>query len=112
MTPEVAAGRTSDGGSDPRSLPVGTDAAILADPQARLQPLAVEPVLGTERDVAAMTRLGRSTVRRLRARGAIPGAVKVGRSRRYILAIVAAWASSGCPSPSRWPREWTPGGRP
>jgi hypothetical protein len=61
-----------------------------------------EQVLGTEGDIAAMTRLGPSTVRRLRARGAIPGAVKVGRSRRYVLETVRAWAAASCPPRSAW----------
>jgi predicted DNA-binding transcriptional regulator AlpA len=66
----------------------------------------VEPRLVRERELAEPLGLGCSSIRRLRARGAIPGAVRIGRSRRYVLAVIRAWVAAGCPPPARWPREW------
>lgn len=63
----------------------------------RLHQPAAAPGAYTAADVAALLRVHVKTVRRLDARGEIPGRFVVGRAVRYRRAAVDRWIEAGCP---------------
>ena len=63
---------------------------------------AVEALLLTDREAAALCGLGRSTWRRLQAAGKVPPPVKLGRSCRYRKSELLAWIDAGCPDAKTW----------
>ena len=79
----------------------------LATPPAADRPTpapALEPLLLSARDLAAMLRLGLRTVRSMDAAGKLPAPVRVGGSVRWRLDEVRSWINAGCPDRRTWER--------
>lgn len=56
----------------------------------------------TDRQLAQRLNVSRSFIHKLAASGRLPGAVKLGRARRWRADEVAAWVAAGCPSRADW----------
>ena len=64
--------------------------------------VVVEPVAVAGGVAAAMVGLSARTWRKLNAAGLVPMPVRVGRSRRWAVEELRAWAAAGCPARGRW----------
>jgi excisionase family DNA binding protein len=69
---------------------------------------AVEPLLLSARDLAALLRLGLRTVRTMDAAGKLPAPVRVGGSVRWRVSEIHAWLDAGCPDRQTWGRIYRP----
>ena len=79
----------------------------LATPPAADRPTpapALEPLLLSARDLAALLRLGLRTVRSMDAGGKLPAPVRVGGSVRWRLDELRAWLDAGAPDRQTWAR--------
>ena len=65
---------------------------------------AVEPLLATARDLAAMLRLSLRTIRLMDRAGKLPEPLRVGGSVRWRLDEIRAWVAGGCPDRATWAR--------
>ena len=63
---------------------------------------AVEPLLISDVQAAAMCGLSRASWHRLAVRGAVPASVKLGRRRLWNRAEICAWCEAGCPDRRTW----------
>ena len=62
-----------------------------------------EPALLLDaRQVAAMLKIGVSTLYKLHASGRVPEPVRLGASVRWRRAELVAWTAAGCPARGRW----------
>jgi prophage regulatory protein len=83
-------------------LPLRFDALPAAD---RPTPTpALEPLLLSARDLAALLRLGLRTIRSMDAAGKLPAPVRVGGSVRWRLDELRAWLDAGAPDRETWAR--------
>jgi len=63
---------------------------------------AVEPLLISDVQAAALAGVSRRTWHRLRAAGKLPPAVKLGRCLRWRRADIEGWIAAGCPDARTW----------
>jgi len=78
-------------------------AALPADDRPTPAP-ALEPLLLSARDLAAMLRLGLRTVRSMDAAGKLPAPMRIGGSVRWRLDELRAWLDAGAPDRATWAR--------
>ena len=68
------------------------------------------PLLLSVDEVAHLLGIGTSTAWRLHSSGALPQALRVGRSRRWSRDELERWVQAGCPSRAQWERMRKGGG--
>jgi predicted DNA-binding transcriptional regulator AlpA len=63
---------------------------------------AVDPLLLPDVDTAALLRISRAHLHRLRSAGMLPAPVRLGRAVRWRRSDIEAWILMGCPSRSEF----------
>jgi len=63
---------------------------------------AVEPLLATARDLAAMLRLSLRTIRGMDRAGKLPKPIRIGRSIRWRYDELCDWIAAGAPCRQMW----------
>ena len=63
---------------------------------------AVEPLLATARDLAAMLRLSLRTIRAMDRAGKLPKPLRIGRSIRWRYDELCDWIAAGAPCRQMW----------
>lgn len=85
-------------------IPTGGSELLRVASVQRVPSRVVEPLCVDARDLAVLLGISPRHVRAMKARGALPEALRIGRRRLWRVEEIRAWVTAGMPPRDRW--QW------